>query len=236
MKWEGSPLDILVPPLARLDPRRRLRHRGIAKSLLSISGVVALLFLTYVLVRPDLTRLEVGLFVLGILSPVLGTLFVRFTGRIDLGLFFTNLAGIGIVALWCAFTGGIRSVALPWFLPNLFLLSTFGSRRMLVLTAGMLLGVLVLLFLATLRGWLPASLMPEAVAAESIFLSVVSCVALVVVAAVAVTGEREKSKRLLYEAKNAAEAANRAKSAFLASMSHELRTPPARRAALRRPA
>ncbi|MEO8673307.1 MAG: PAS domain S-box protein [Tahibacter sp.] len=37
--------------------------------------------------------------------------------------------------------------------------------------------------------------------------------------------ERERSKRLLHEAKDAAEAANRAKSEFLANMSHEIRTP-----------
>jgi signal transduction histidine kinase/ActR/RegA family two-component response regulator len=187
--------------------------------------VVTLLALAYVMVRPDLTQLEGRLFAASILSPLLGALFVRFTGRIELGLFLTNMAGISIVALWCAFTGGIRSVALPWFLPNLFLLSTFSSRRMLVTTAGVLFTVLVLLFHASTRSWLPVNPVPADLAAEFALFSVLSSVALVVVAALAVTGEREKSKRLLFEAKNAAESANRAKSAFLAAMSHELRTP-----------
>ncbi|NWJ41082.1 MAG: response regulator [Geothrix sp.] len=225
MRTKGDVLDLLVPPKAREDQRRRLRHRGIAKSLLSISGVVAILFLAYILVRSDLTRQEGLLFATAILSPILGALFVRVTGRLELGLFLTNMAGIGIVAFWCAITGGITSVALPWFLPNLFLLSTFGSKRMLISTAGVLLAVLVLLFEATLRGRLPVNQAPASLTPEFTFLSILSSVAVVVVAAVAVTSEREKSKRLLYEAKNAAEAANHAKSVFLASMSHELRTP-----------
>ncbi len=225
MRGKGDLLDLLVPPSAREEPRRRLRHRGIAKSLLSISGVVTGLFLIYVLVRPELTLQEALLFSAGIWAPALGALFVRFTGQIGLGLFLTNTAGIAIVAFWCAVTGGITSVALPWFLPNLFLLSTFGSRRMLVATAGVLLAVLTSLFLATSRGWLPPNQIPASLTAEFTFLSLFSSVAVVVVAAFAATGEREKSKRLLFEAKDAAEAANRAKTAFLAAMSHELRTP-----------
>ena len=222
---DGDFLDLLVPPAVREDPRRKLRHRGIAKSLLSISGVVAILFLAYVAVRPALTLQEALLFAVAILSPTMGALLIRATGRIALGLFLTNMAGIGIVAFWCGVTGGILSVALPWFLPNLFLLSTFGSKRMLIITAAILLVVLAGLFLATTRGWLPVNQIPAALIPEFTFLSILSSVAVVVVAAVSVTGEREKSKRLLIEAKSAAEAANRAKSAFLASMSHELRTP-----------
>lgn len=225
MRVDGDLLDSLVPPGARGDHRHRLRYRGVAKSLLSISGVVATLFLAYLFLRPELTQEEAFLFIAAILSPMLGALVVRLTGRIELGLFLTNTAGIGIVAFWCWVTGGITSVALPWFLPNLFLLSTFGSRRMLATTAGSLLGVLTLLFLATRHGWLPPNQIPEALIPAFRFLSMLSSVVVIVVAAIAVTGEREKSKRHLREAKNAAEAANRAKSAFLTSMSHELRTP-----------
>ena len=218
-------LDLLVPPSAREDPRLNLRHRGIAKSLLSISGVVAILFVVYVAVRPELRLQEALLFAAAIIAPVLGALFVRVTGQIEGGLILTNVAGIGIVAFWCGVTGGIRSVALPWFLPNLFLLSTFGSKRMLVITSGILLMVISGLFLATIRGWLPPSQVPAALVPEFNFLSMMSSITVVVVAAIAMTGAREKSKQLLFEAKNAAEAANHAKSAFLASMSHELRTP-----------
>ena len=135
-------LDLLVPPSARADPRLRLRHRGIAKSLLSISGVVTILFAVYIAVRPQLGLQEVILFVAAIVSPALGALYVRLTGQIQGGLILTNVAGIAIVAYWCGVTGGIRSVALPWFLPNLFLLSTFGSKRMLIITSGLLFAVI----------------------------------------------------------------------------------------------
>ena len=225
MKSGEGILDFLVPPAVRGDARGRLRHRGIAKALLSISFVVLVLLLAYLLVRRDLPQQEALLFAAAILSPTLGALFIRFTRRIELGLFLTNMAGIGIVALWCGLTGGITSVALPWFLPNLFVLSTFGSRRMLVLTALVLTASLAFLFQATRGGWLPANPVPADLLPAFAFLSMVSSVAVVVIAAVVVTGEREKSKRVLREAKEAAEAANQAKSAFLTSMSHELRTP-----------
>ena len=81
-------LDLLVPPSARADPRLRLRHRGIAKSLLSISGVVTILFAVYIAVRPQLGLQEVILFVAAIVSPA-ATVCVRG---------FAALAGAGCVA------------------------------------------------------------------------------------------------------------------------------------------
>ena len=69
-----SLLDHLVPPSVREDPRLSLRHRGIAKSLLSISGVVSFLFLVYLAVRPHPTLQEVLLFAVAVISPGAGGL------------------------------------------------------------------------------------------------------------------------------------------------------------------
>ena len=214
-----------VPPSVLADPRRTTRHRGIAKSLLAISLVTSLICFGYVFVRGNLFAAEYALFAVAICTPTLGALLIRATGDITLGLVTTNIGGILIVAVWAFLTGGVRSVALPVFLANIALLSTFGNAAILLLMGGTLMAALVFLYLATTLGWLPASFIPDSATPGLMLTSMLGSVGLVVLAGVVVARERASAKAHLRAAQHAAEQSSRAKSVFLTSMSHELRTP-----------
>ena len=214
-----------VPPSVLGDPRKTTRHKGIAKSLLAISLVTSLMFLGDLLVRSNLPLIEYALFAVAISTPVLGALLIRATGDVSLGLVATNFGGILIVAVWAFFSGGVRSVALPVFLANISLLSTFGNAAILLLMGATLAVALVFLYLATAMGWLPPSFVPDAATPALLLTSNLGSVGLVVLAGVVVARERAATKAHLRAAQHAAEQSSRAKSVFLTSMSHELRTP-----------
>jgi hypothetical protein len=158
-------MDIInwfVPPSVLDDPRKNTRHRGIAKALLTISLVASLMFLGVLFVRGKLPGAEYAMFAAGILTPIAGALLIRLTGDITLGLVTTNIGGILIVAIWAFLTGGMISIALPGFLANLALLSTFGNAAILLVMGAALMAALVFLYMATTMGWLPASFIADA--------------------------------------------------------------------------
>ena len=214
-----------VPPSVRDDPRKNTRHRGIAKSLLAISLVTTLMFFGDLWVRGNLPATEYALFAVAICSPTLGALLIRATGDISLGLVTTNIAGILIVAIWAFLSGGISSFALPVFLANIALLSTFGNAAILLVMGATLMAALVFLYLSTIMGWHPANLVPLADTPALMLTSMLGSVGLVVLAGVIVARERANAKAHLRAAQHAAEQSSRAKSVFLTSMSHEFRTP-----------
>lgn len=214
-----------VPPSVLNDPRRCTLHKGIAKSLLAISLVASLMLLGDLFVRGDLPSVEYALFAAGIATPVFGALLIRATGDISLGLVTTNIGGILIVAVWSFLTGGFSSVALPVFLANLALLSTFGNTAILLATGALLTAALVFLYLATALGWLPASFIPAAATPALMLTSMLGSAGLVVLAGVVVVRDRAIVKARLRSAQHAAEQSSRAKSVFLTSISHEFRTP-----------
>ncbi|MBE0622988.1 MAG: hypothetical protein IH605_20560 [Burkholderiales bacterium] len=214
-----------VPPSVLDDPRKITRHKGIAKSLLAISLVVSVIFVGYVFVRGSLLTAEYALFAVAICTPILGALLIRATADITLGLVATNIGGILIVAVWAFLTGGVRSVALPVFLADIALLSTFGNAAILLLMGVALMAALVFLYLATSLGWLPVSFIPDSATPGLMLTSMLGSVGLVVLAGVLVARERAAAKAHLRAAQHAAEQSSRAKSVFLTSMSHELRTP-----------
>lgn len=219
------PIDWFVPPQFADDATRAARYRGIAKSLLAISAAVLTLFLAFIVVRRQPSSAELCLFALAITTPAIGAALIRLTANITLGLLVTNFAGIAIVAGWAAITGGIISFATPWFMPNLVLLSTFGSVSMVVITACVLALTIGGLYFATSLHWLPENVVPPEAMPDMMLLSIVSAVGAVVLGAVSVHRERARSKAHLRAARDEALTASRAKSTFLSSMSHELRTP-----------
>lgn len=151
-------IDWFVPPAARGDAHHSIRHRGIAKSLLTISAVVALMFVVVLALRTQLSGAELAMFIAGVLTPLAGALLIRITGDITPGLLLANIGGIVIIGFWAYISGGIASVALPGFLANTALLATFGNAT-IVLAIGVLLGLaLVLLYVASVQGWLPRQL------------------------------------------------------------------------------
>ena len=220
-----DPIAWFVPLAHRDDAVKAARFRGIAMSLLAISASVLALFGAFLAVREVPSGAELCLFALAIVTPTLGAMLIRFTGNITLGLLTTNFAGIAIVAGWSAYSGGILSFATPWFMPNLVLLSTFGSISMVVLTASVLALTICGLYFATYLHWLPESVVPLDAVPDMMLLSLLSSVGAVVLGAVSVHRERARSKARLRSARDEALSASRAKSAFLSSMSHELRTP-----------
>jgi signal transduction histidine kinase len=214
-----------VPPQALHDPRKNTRHRGIAKSLLTISLVVSLMYLGVFFVRNALAVGQHAMFVAGIVTPILGALLIRATGDISLGLVVTNIGGILIIAVWAFLTGGITSMALPGFLANIALLSTFGNTAILLVTGAILAAALLFLYVATTLHWLPLSMIPDTEMPGLMLTSMLGSVGIVVLAGFVVARDRAAVKTRLRTAQRDAEQSSRAKSIFLTSISNEFRTP-----------
>lgn len=214
-----------VPPDALDDPRKNTRHRGITKSLLTISLVVTLMLIGLIVVREAMSAAEYALFAAGIVTPVFGALLIRATGDISLGMVLTNIGGILIIGVWAFLSGGINSIALPGFLANLALQSTFGNTAILLVTGALLAAALIFLYAATILDWLPINMITDAEMPGMMLTAMLGSVGMVVLAGVTVARDRSTVKRLLRSAQHAAEQSSRAKTVFLTSVSNEFRTP-----------
>lgn len=218
-------LDWFVPPESRDDSRMRTRHRGIAKALLTISLVVSVMLVAVALLRGRLSLAEYLLFAGCILTPVMGALLIRATAGITLGLLATNLGGIIVVTAWAWLSGGILSIALPAFLANIALLGTFGNVTILLAMGAVLAAALLFLYLSTVLGWLPASIVSTADLPGLMLTAMLGSAGIVVLAGYFLARDRALVKARLHDARLAAEQSSRAKAAFLRSMSQEFRAP-----------
>jgi PAS domain S-box-containing protein len=152
----SEPIDFLVPPVVRQDPRARARYQAVARLLLTVSGVGLAVTLLYLGLRRAPGGLEVAAPLGCVAVPLLGALAIRLTGRLRLCLALTNIAGIVLLSLFAFVTGGIESFALPWLLANFALLAGYGNRAALVLIGGLTLAALAALFGLGEAGLLPA--------------------------------------------------------------------------------
>ena len=218
-------LDWLVPPAALDDARLRTRHRGIAKALLTISLVVSIMLLAVAFVRGGMSVAFILFFLACIVTPLIGAVLIRLTGNIGLGLVVANVGGLAIVTAWAFMSGGILSVALPAYLANIALLSTFGNVGLLIGFGVALGAALVLLYLATITGWLPASIFLAGETPGLMLTAMLGSLAIVVLAGYFLARDRALVKVRLREARHAAEQSSRAKAVFLRSMSQEFRAP-----------
>ena len=163
--------DCFVPPQARLDARLAERAKAVARSLLTISVVVSLLLLVFLLVRSRPSSIELALFAAAAVTPALAAVAIRFSPS-PLGvLLLTNIAGIAYVGIWAYVTGGVLSVALPWLIALLATLGTFGNPRVLLGTFATGALVLAALYTVTVKGLLPPSLVPAEEAALLAFIA-----------------------------------------------------------------
>ena len=218
-------VDWFVPADAPGDEERRERLRVFVRALLGIAAILCLLGVLFIAVRGTPSGAERALLALALAVPLAGALLLRISGRELHVLFVVFALGLAVITLWARVTGGILSPVLPWFLAALAMMAVFGNRLLLWIGSAMVVGALVFLYLLTIRGYVPPSLVPPAMMQEIWLFSAVSAGGVVTLTAAYVMSERAASRARLRAARDTAVRANRAKSTFLSSMSHELRTP-----------
>ncbi|MEF8769859.1 MAG: ATP-binding protein [Candidatus Accumulibacter phosphatis] len=174
-------IDWFVPP--RADARVAARARIVARSLLTISAVVSLLLVAFIVVRSRPSTLELTLFAVAILTPVGAAAAIRFVSRPTEVLLLTNLLGSVYVVVWAFATGGVLSAAAPWLIALLATLGTFGRARVLLAAFAIDILLLFALYWATVCGLLPPNLVPAEEAALLAFIGQLSSLVVVAMAA-----------------------------------------------------
>lgn len=190
-------LDWFVPPHARANARLAANGRSVAGSLLTISAVLSLVLVVFLLVRSRPSTVELAVFAAAVATPVLAAVCIRFVANPTGILLLTNLAGIAYVAIWAAVTGGVLSVAVPWLIALLATLGTFGKARVLLVAFAADALVLVGLYLGSARGLLPQSPVAEAEAMTLALIAQISSLAVVAMAAKIVVRARAAARESL---------------------------------------
>ena len=187
-------IDWFLPPQARANARLAAHGRTVARSLLTISGVLSLVLVVFLLVRDRPSALELSVFAAAMVTPVLAAVCIRFAPNPTGVLLLTNLAGIAYVAIWASVTGGVLSVAIPWLIALLATLGTFGKARVLLVAFAADVLVLVGLYLGAANGLLQHNLVPPEEAMTLALIAQLSSLAVVAMAARIVVRARAAAK------------------------------------------
>jgi two-component system, cell cycle sensor histidine kinase DivJ len=142
----GDYLDALVHPSARQDALVAARHRAFIGPRL-IAGLCALALLPVFLAFGGLTTLPELVLVSWAIVPIATACYLSRTGRYDSAHLISAVALAAVAATIAACSGGIGSVAAAWLVLIPLEAAVSGSRRVVLISAGLALAVVALLML-----------------------------------------------------------------------------------------
>ncbi|MCW8861863.1 MAG: sensor domain-containing diguanylate cyclase, partial [Rhodospirillales bacterium] len=222
-------VDLFVPPnvLAENDPRMVQRFRGVLRTLFAFSVVIVLVLPLHAALRGGLMWGEILFSLLLFATPFGGGLIVRSTANITLGVAFSVLCAMVALTGFAFFTGGVRSIVLPWYVTIPAIAATYGDRRITVLSTGLSGLTASIIWYAGQADMLPLSVVPQGRVDIMLLVSVLAALALTGWSTYRMLTIRQKSKESLRAARLQAEESEKRLSESEARLRAILETSPA---------